>query len=314
MTQFPNQFDINTQSQDGDTTFENLWVFGQFNYTFENDDIKIRSIDVKEPSFFQKSVTLSGDLNLTGNAAIVGDVSLDELNARNANFTGITTTKGDLNIKGSLKDVNGNSGSGKILSSTGSGVEWIAANTTSVANSINVGVNLDSTNADQFISFFGASSGNQPNRVDSDFTYNPSTNTLTVGTIVSTVGGAFVKGMIIAWYGSVADIPNGFVLCDNSTAAQNAGAPDLRDKFIIGAGNNYAVDATGGSKDAVVVEHKHTTTVDGRILFPAAGGTSFPYGGAGTYPGTVFNMNNEGVAGTDKNLPPYHALCYIMKT
>ena len=177
-----------------------------------------------------------------------------------------------------------------------------------------MGVNLDSTNADQFISFFGASSGNQPNRVDSDFTYNPSTNTLTVGTIVSTVGGAFVKGMIIAWYGSVADIPNGFVLCDNSTAAQNAGAPDLRDKFIIGAGNNYAVDATGGSKDAVVVEHKHTTTVDGRILFPAAGGTSFPYGGAGTYPGTVFNMNNEGVAGTDKNLPPYHALCYIMKT
>ena len=39
MTQFPNQFDINTQSQDGDTTFENLWVFGKFNYPFENDDL-----------------------------------------------------------------------------------------------------------------------------------------------------------------------------------------------------------------------------------------------------------------------------------
>ena len=152
MTQFPNQFDINTQSQDGDTTFENLWVFGQFNYTFENDDIKIRSIDVKEPSFFQKSVTLSGDLNLTGNAAIVGDVSLDELNARNANFTGIVTTSGDIYVTGRFRDVNSETGtSGQILSSTGNGVDWIDANTTSVANSINVGVNVDSTDADQFV-------------------------------------------------------------------------------------------------------------------------------------------------------------------
>ena len=318
MTQFPNQFDINTQSQDGDTTFENLWVFGQFNYTFENDDIKIRSIDVKEPSFFQKSVTLSGDLNLTGNAAIVGDVSLDELNARNANFTGITTTQGDLNIRGSLKDENGAPGNaGTILSSTGSGVEWISANTTSVANSINVGVNVDSTNADQFVSFFGANSGNQPNRVDNDFKYNPSTNTLTVGTIVSTVGGAFVQGMIVAWSGSVANIPTGFVLCDGSN-----NTPDLRDRFIVGAndvaaGSSYpgvGIGSTGGSKDAVVVEHKHTTTVDGTKLFPANGGAHVPYGGAGGYPGTIFNMNNEGVSGTNKNLPPYHALCFIMKT
>ena len=310
MTQFPNQFDINTQSQDGDTTFENLWVFGKLNYPFENDDLKIRSIDVKEPSFFQKSVTLSGDLNLTGNAAIVGDVSLDELNARNANFTGITTTNGDLNVKGTLKDVNSQTGtSGQILSSTGNGVDWIDANTTSVANSINVGVNVDSTDADQFVSFFGANSGNQPNRVDNDFTYNPSTNTLTVGTIVSTVGGAFVTGMIVAWYGATNAIPTGFVICDG-----NNNTPDLRDKFIIGAGNNYAVDATGGSKDAVVVEHKHTTNIDGGHVIPGNGGSTFPYGGAGTYSSTVFSMNNEGVSGTDKNLPPYHALCYIMKT
>ena len=310
MTQFPNQFDINTQSQDGDTTFENLWVFGKFNYPFENDDLKIRSIDVKEPSFFQKSVTLSGDLNLTGNAAIVGDVSLDELNARNANFTGITTTNGDLNVKGTLKDVNSETGtSGQILSSTGNGVDWIDANTTSVANSINVGVNVDSTNADQFVSFFGANSGNQPNRVDNDFKYNPSTNTLTVGTIVSTVGGAFVTGMIVAWSGATNAIPTGFVICDG-----NNNTPDLRDRFIIGAGNSYAVDATGGSKDAVIVEHKHTTNIDGGHVIPGNGGSSFPYGGAGTYSSTVFSMNNEGVSGTDKNLPPYHALCYIMKT
>ena len=310
MTQFPNQFDINTQSQDGDTTFENLWVFGKFNYPFEQDDLKIRSIDVKEPSFFQKSVTLSGDLNLTGNAAIVGDVSLDELTARNINITGIVTTSGDLYVSGRFRDVNSETGtSGQILSSTGNGVDWIDANTTSVANSINVGVNVNSTDADQFVSFFGANSGNQPNRVDNDFKYNPSTNTLTVGTIVSTVGGAFVTGMIIAWYGATNAIPTGFVLCDG----QN-NTPDLRDKFIIGAGNNYNVDATGGSKDAVVVEHKHTTSIDGGHVIPGVGGNSYSYGGAGTYASTIFSMNNQGVSGTDKNLPPYHALCYIMKT
>ena len=310
MTQFPNQFDINNQTQDGDTTFENLWVFGQFHYPFENDDLKIRSIDVKEPSFFQKSVTLSGDLNLTGNAAIVGDVSLDELTARNVNVTGIVTTSGDIYVSGRFRDVNSETGtSGQILSSTGNGVDWIDANTTSVANSINVGVNVDSTDADQFVSFFGANSGNQPNRVDNDFTYNPSTNTLTVGTIVSTVGGAFVTGMIVAWSGATNAIPTGFVICDG-----NNNTPDLRDKFIIGAGNNYNVDATGGSKDAVVVEHKHTTSIDGGHVIPGVGGNSYGYGGAGTYASTIFSMNNQGVSGTDKNLPPYHALCYIMKT
>ena len=308
MTQFPNQFDINTQSQDGDTTFENLWVFGKFNYPFEQDDLKIRSIDVKEPSFFQKSVTLSGNLNLTGNAAIVGDVSLDELNARNANFTGITTTNGDLNVKGTLKDVNSQTGtSGQILSSTGNGVDWIDANTTSVANSINVGVNVDSTNADQFVSFFGANSGNQPNRVDNDFKYNPSTNTLTVGTIVSTVGGAFVSGMIIAWSGATNAIPTGFVLCDG-----NNNTPDLRDRFIIGAGNSYAVDATGGSKDAVLVEHFHTT-----LNFVARSNYAEPRNfGVGTDGNcnSTGNTDTKGESGTDKNLPPYHALCFIMKT
>ena len=188
---------INTQTQGGDSAFENLYVFGKLNYDFDQDDIKIRSIDISEPSTFQKSVTLSGDLNLTGNAAIVGDVSLDELDARNANFTGIVTTSGDLYVSGRFRDVNSATGSaGQILSSTGNGVDWIDANTTSVNNSINVGVNVNGDNTNQFVSFFGANSGNQPNRVDNDFTYNPSTNTLTVGTIsatnvVSTGSGAF---------------------------------------------------------------------------------------------------------------------------
>ena len=310
MTQFPNSADLGNQSQSGDSTFENVWVFGKFKYSYEGDDITVRSINVREPSAFSKDVTFSGDIDVSGSANITGDFAVDELTARNANITGIVTTSGDFYALGRFRDENSNPGTaGQILASTGNGVDWIDANTTSVNNSINVGVNVNGDNTNQFVSFFGANSGNQPNRVDNDFTYNPSTNTLTVGTIVSTVGGAFVTGMIVAWSGATNAIPTGFVICDG-----NNNTPDLRDKFIIGAGNNYNVDDTGGSKDAVVVDHKHTTTIDGGHVIPGNGGNSYSYGGAGTYASTIFNMNNEGVSGTDKNLPPYHALCYIMKT
>ena len=40
------------------------------------------------------------------------------------------------------------------------------------------------------------------------------------------------------------------------------------------------------------------------------------YGGAGTYASTIFSMNNptNGESVTNKNLPPYYALCFIVKT
>ena len=302
---------INVQTQGGDSAFENLFVFGQLNYDFDRDDLKIRSIDVTSESAFAKDVTFSGNIDVSGSANITGDFDVDELTARNANITGIVTTSGDFYALGRFRDVNSNPGAaGQILASTGNGVDWIDANTTSVNNSINVGVNVNGDNTNQFVSFFGANSGNQPNRVDNEFTYNPSTNTLTVGTISATnIGGtgAFVTGMIIAWSGSTASIPTGFVLCDG-----NNSTPDLRDRFIIGAGNNYNVDATGGSKDAILVSHSHTT-----LNFVARSGYAEPRNFG---VGTDGNCNNtggtdtQGESGTNKNLPPYHALCFIMKT
>lgn len=48
-------------------------------------------------------------------------------------------------------------------------------------------------------------------------------------------------GGIIMWYGAVNTIPNGYALCDGTN-----GTPDLRDKFVIGAGNDYSVNDTVG--------------------------------------------------------------------
>ena len=72
------------------------------------------------------------------------------------------------------------------------------------------------------------------------------------GSNLTNVGGSIPSGGIIIWSGASNAIPTGWYLCDGQNST-----PDLRDRFVIGAGNNYAVDATGGSADAIVVSHTH---------------------------------------------------------
>jgi hypothetical protein len=130
-------------------------------------------------------------------------------------------------------------------------------------------------------------------------------------------------GAIILWSGSLGSVPTGYVLCDG-----NNSTPDLRDRFIIGAGSTYAVGATGGSADAIVVSHTHTATVTdpGHVHSGGATGTLLPVNNVPYYnfnvPGntgsavTGISVTNAtaGVSGTGANLPPYYALAYIMKT
>ena len=168
--------DISQQAnyQDGNSVFDSVFILEKLDYDFtKSGSISLTELNVIGISTFNSDVTFGGD------------ISLDEITCRNADVTGIATVSGDLFSKsnlyltGALVDTSGDTGSsGQILASTGSGTNWINANSTSVLNAVNVGVNLNSTNANQFVSFFGASSGNNPNRVDAAFTYNPSTNTM----------------------------------------------------------------------------------------------------------------------------------------
>jgi len=105
----------------------------------------------------------------------------------NLNVSGVSTFSNTVSIgatvylTGSLTDGSTQVGAaGSILSSTGSGIRWIAANTTNVNSATNVGTNANATDADQFVAFMGATSGNNPVRVDAGLTYNPSSNTLKV--------------------------------------------------------------------------------------------------------------------------------------
>jgi len=86
-------------------------------------------------------------------------------------------------------------------------------------------------------------------------------------------GNAFVTGMIMMWSGSIASIPSGWALCNGAS-----GTPDLRDRFVVGAGSTYAVNATGGSATTTLLEanlpsHTHSISASGTTSGQSAGHT-----------------------------------------
>lgn len=161
------------------------------------------------------------------------------------------------------------------------------------------------------------------------------------------IADGFPAGGIIMWSGAIIAIPMGWVLCDglNST-------PDLRDKFIVGAGLDYEVDDEGGSEshghtastadhaltEAELALHGHpfrfcdqdTGTSDqglrpdgGMQLHNAFNPTNVP-----AYDGVPDDTGGHQIGGTGDGeghqhdatvdstdtLPPYYALAYIMRT
>lgn len=197
------------------------------------------------------------------------------------------------------------------------------------------------------------------------FTGTPAASTASAGTSTTQIATtAFVttaiaaataalipSGMIMIWSGSVGSIPSGWALCNGSNST-----PDLRDKFVIGAGSTYAVNGTGGSSSvtpagtisvtgtaltqAQMPKHYHLMLGPNSVSSPQGSGSGVGnYGGGtpddgtqayGTYSTggsaasgsqTTGTSNGDththsatftGTAGTV--LPPYYALCYIMKT
>jgi hypothetical protein len=136
------------------------------------------------------------------------------------------------------------------------------------------------------------------------------------------------SGCIVIWSGSSGSIPSGWYLCNGSNST-----PDLRDRFVVGVGSTYSVGNTGGSADAIVVSHTHTGTTDTvgnhqhtipSVNGGAVGGNGTPVssnmngnlsisGGAAGSHNHSFTTGSSGASGTNANLPPYYALCYIMK-
>ncbi len=112
---------------------------------------------------------------------------------------------------------------------------------------------------------------------------------------------AFRRGMILLWSGSIAAIPKGWALCNGSN-----GTPDLRNRFIVGAGSTYAVDETGGTTShghgMENLDHSHLLNSGDNVA--AGSGWSIQ----------TTEDSGDAAATSEITLPPYYALAYIMKT
>lgn len=147
-------------------------------------------------------------------------------------------------------------------------------------------------------------------------------------------------GSILLWSGSVASVPTGWFLCDGAN-----GTPDLRNRFVVGAGSTYAVNDTGGADTVALTtaqmpahahtfsgttsnsgQHTHNTqdyasgTGASRIanlgtngVIVGGGSPNLSEDGSAhthTFSGTTASV---GSGETHENRPPYLALAYIMK-
>lgn len=167
------------------------------------------------------------------------------------------------------------------------------------------------------------------------YTFSPST-TIRSGEVnqnfddcVNGLNTAMPSGGIILWSGAIVDIPTGWYLCNGSN-----GTPDLRDRFVVGAGGAYAVGNTGGAA-SINIAHTHTiahthpiphthTIPDHSLADDTPGGayTTIPnkIHGTSSQPSIANSSassatdSGSALSSTQSILPPYYALAYIMKS
>lgn len=133
---------------------------------------------------------------------------------------------------------------------------------------------------------------------------------------VTTTNKTIAKGMIVMWYGNANAVPNGWALCNGSN-----GTPDLRNRFIIGAGSSYGLGATGGEVNHTLTEseipaHKHIVPWGEAHDTDAWWGTygSNLYGAGSSDNDNMWRYTSPiGGGQAHNNMPPYYGLYFIMK-
>ena len=128
-------------------------------------------------------------------------------------------------------------------------------------------------------------------------------------------------GGIIMWSGSIASIPSGWLLCDGTK-----GTPDLRDRFIVGAGteSGSAVSGTAARSGGSTTSGAHTLTTPEipahahNIKTDAGAGAIWTIAmvGPARAAGNTYYADAAGGGGAHTHagtIPPYYALAFIMK-
>jgi microcystin-dependent protein len=129
-----------------------------------------------------------------------------------------------------------------------------------------------------------------------------------------------IRGIVV-WSGSQASIPNGWALCDGGKY-NNLQTPDLRDRFIVGAGSgsNYKVGEKNGEamhtlSAQEMPSHAHGYTFKYAAKALAKNGNEHFYSISDnpSYKEKSASTDASGGGWAHENRPPYYALCYIMR-
>lgn len=109
-------------------------------------------------------------------------------------------------------------------------------------------------------------------------------------------------GCMMMWPFAIADIPNGWVLCDG-----NNGTPNMDDRFVYGTSDPGQVGNTGG-----VTEHDHTFTSDTHFHSILPGVPTNTELGTGVKSVTTQVVVN-GTTDIHHHRPPFMRIPFIMK-
>lgn len=122
-------------------------------------------------------------------------------------------------------------------------------------------------------------------------------------------------GAIIIWSGTEDTIPEGWHICDG----QN-GTFDLRDQFLLAAGEKHEVGETGGSEEVKLTveqmpQHEHSQKTKGTLyaLNSSSSGTTAFTGVSGAGSIVVDLVSSAGRSAPHPNMPPYRTVLYIQK-
>jgi hypothetical protein len=206
---------------------------------------------------------LSGITNYTGTNGNITNLTTSNITISSGTLTGITTLVSTTGVVTNFSTANAQIAGGNVTGIGSLGATTGVVTNFSTANALVTGGSLTG------ISTLTATAGNVINLTSSNILvsgggiYNVvgANATITGGNLINSVATtanastsntaiastAFVhavvpRGVIWMWNSTAATIPYGFQLCDGTN-----GTPDLRDRFIVGAGTTYNFGDTGGA-------------------------------------------------------------------
>ncbi len=128
------------------------------------------------------------------------------------------------------------------------------------------------------------------------------------------------SGLIVAWYGNITNVPDGWNICDGTK-----GTPNLTNKFVVGTGNGTGLlsrklNDTGGAEthkltinELPVHNHFYVSSISDSNVLTGISGGGVDFAPGMSNPTTLTNTGETGGDVEHNNMPPYYVLIFIQK-